>query len=102
MKAPADCLSIEEVREAIDTLDREIVERLGRRFQYVKAVTRFKKTSDEVRAAARYQAVLHARRTWAAEAGLDPDVVEHMYRLLMDYFIAEEMKDLGLVDISQP
>jgi isochorismate pyruvate lyase len=55
-----------------------------------------------VRAAARYQAVLQARRAWAAEAGLDPDVVEHMYRLLMDHFIAEEMKDLGLVDISQP
>ena len=76
MKAPADCSSIEEVREAIDTLDREIVARLGRRFQYVKAVTRFKKTSDEVRAAERYQAVLHARacgppkpgwtRTWSS------------------------------------
>ena len=39
---------------------------------------------------------------WAAEAGLDPDVVERMYRMLMDYFIAEEMKDLGLVDANQP
>lgn len=102
MKAPADCTSIEEVRDAIDTLDREIVAALGRRFQYVKAVTRFKKTSDDVRAAARYEAVMRARRVWAAEAGLDPDVIERMYRLLIDYFIAEEMKDLGLVDANQP
>ena len=102
MKAPDDCTSIEDVRQAIDAIDREIVAALGRRFQYVKAITRYKKTADEVRANERFQSVLQARRQWASEAGLSPDVVEQMYRLLIEHFIDEEMKDLGLVDATRP
>ena len=102
MKAPDDCTSIEDVRQAIDAIDREIIDALGRRFQYVKAITRFKKTEAEVRANERYQAVLQARRQWAAEAGLSPDVVEQMYRLLIEHFIEQEMKDLGHFDANGP
>jgi isochorismate pyruvate lyase len=96
MKAPAECNSIEEVRHEIDEIDRAIVEALGRRFAYVKAITRFKKTEADVRAPDRYQAVLAQRRLWAAEAGLDPAVIEEMYRLLIGHFIDVEMKDLHL------
>lgn len=102
IKQPNECTSIEDVRAAIDTIDREIVDLLGRRFQYVKAITRFKKTEAEVRAEDRYRAVIQARRQWAADAGLNPDVVEEMYRLLIAHFIDEEMKDLGLVDAGRP
>ena len=102
MKAPADCTSIEDVRHAIDAIDQDIVRALGLRYEYVKAITRFKKTEEDVRAPERYQAVMQARRAWAQEAGLDPDVVERLYRLLIDHFIAEEMKDLGLADSGRP
>jgi isochorismate pyruvate lyase len=97
MKSPADCTSIDEIRQAIDELDRTIVETLGRRFAYVKAITRFKKTAEDVAAPARYQQVLATRRAWAEEAGLNPDVIEQMYRLLIAYFIDEEMKNLAKV-----
>jgi isochorismate pyruvate lyase len=96
MKSPSECTSIEEVREAIDALDREIVAALGQRFQYVKAITRFKKTVEDVQAPDRRRQVLAQRRAWAAEAGLDPDLVEQLYRLLIDHFVAEELKDLRL------
>ena len=102
IKQPNECDTIEDVRAAIDAIDREIVDLLGRRFQYVKAITRFKKTEAEVRAEDRYRAVIQARRQWAAEAGLNPDVVEEMYRLLIAHFIDEEMKDLGLIDAGRP
>ncbi len=102
MKEPNECASIEDVREAIDAIDRDIVDALGHRFQYVKAITRFKKTEAEVRANDRYQAVLQARRQWAEEVGFDPDIVEQMYRLLIEHFIEEEMKDLGLADTDRP
>lgn len=102
MKAPAECTSIEDVRAAIDAIDQDIVRALGLRFEYVKAITRFKKTETDVRAPNRYHAVLQARRAWAQEAGLDPDVVEQMYRLLIEHFIAEEMKDLGLAGADRP
>lgn len=102
MKAPAECTSIEDVRAAIDAIDQDIVRALGLRFEYVKAITRFKKTETDVRAPDRYHAVLQARRAWAQAAGLDPDVVEQMYRLLIEHFIAEEMKDLGLAGADRP
>lgn len=92
MIPPEACTSIEEVRHGIDELDRAIITALGQRFHYVKAVTRFKKTAADVRADERYQAVLYSRRAWAAEAGLNPDVIEAMYRLLITHFIEEEMK----------
>jgi isochorismate pyruvate lyase len=94
MNPPDACTSIEEVRAAIDTLDREIIAALGRRFGYVKAITRFKTTAADVQAPARYQHVLATRREWAEQAGLRPDVVEQIYRELIAYFIDEEMKIL--------
>jgi isochorismate pyruvate lyase len=101
MKEPSECRTIEDVREAIDAIDRDIIVSLGRRFEYVKAITRFKKTEAEVRANDRYEAVLRARREWAADAGFDPDVVEQLYRLMIEHFIAEEMKELGLIESGQ-
>ena len=98
MKSPAECTSIEDVRAAIDELDQEIVQALGLRYQYVRAITRFKKTAEDVRAPVRRAAVLTARRAWAAEVGLDPDVIEAMYTLLIDHFVAEEMKELRIIE----
>lgn len=94
LKAPEACATIGEVRDAIDVIDHGIVEAIGRRFDYVKAIMRFKATEDDVRAPDRYQAVLRQRREWAVEAGLDPDVIEKLYRDLIGYFIAHEMATL--------
>jgi isochorismate pyruvate lyase len=98
MKSPAECNSIEEVRAAIDAIDHEVVKALGLRSQYVKAITRFKKTKADVHAPTRQAAVISQRRAWAVEEGLDPDVVEHIYRTLIDHFVAEELKALRLVE----
>jgi isochorismate pyruvate lyase len=74
------------------------VKALGLRSQYVKAITRFKKTKEDVQAPARQATVISQRRTWAAEEGLAPEVVEKIYRLLIDHFVAEELKELRLVE----
>ena len=92
MNPPETCTSIEEVRQAIDSLDRTIIAALGERLGYVKAITRFKTTVADVQAPARYQHVLATRRAWGEEAGLNPNVVERLYRELIAYFIEEEMK----------
>ncbi|MBA3635873.1 MAG: isochorismate lyase [Actinomycetota bacterium] len=92
MKYPEDCESIEDVRQGIDALDREIIARLGRRARYVEAAARFKTGESDVRAPDRQRMMLAERRRWAEESGLDPDVIEDIYRTLISYFIDREMQ----------
>ena len=92
-KQPADCRSIDEIREQIDLLDQKVIEALGLRFQFVKEVVKYKKPdATSIKAEDRYNKVLAVRRQWAQESGLDPDIIEKVYRTLMDYFISQEMK----------
>jgi len=93
MNSPAECTTIEEVRAEIDRLDRQIVQALGDRFQYVKAIVRFKHSQAEIEAPARREAVLRQRRQWAEESGFPPDAVEEMYRNLIARFVEEEKRD---------
>lgn len=92
MRPPEACESLAEVREAIDTLDRELLALLGRRAGYVHAAARFKTDAASVRAPDRQRAMLEQRRAWAAEEGLDPEVVAQLFTLLVEYFIRREQR----------
>lgn len=92
-KAPGDCLSIEDVRNEIDNIDRTIIALIGQRFHYVKEVVKYKEpTAHAIEASSRRIAMLQQRREWAAEHNLSPDVIEDMYDRLVQYFINEEKK----------
>ncbi|UNU23612.1 isochorismate lyase [Microcoleus vaginatus] len=92
MKDPDECANINEVREEIDVIDREVIEALSKRFQYVIAAARFKTSEASVRSFDRFHDMLQQRRKWAQESGLNPDVVENIYRDLVNYYIEEELK----------
>jgi isochorismate pyruvate lyase len=93
VKRIKDCSNIEDIRQAIDELDAEIISLLGRRFQYVKEIVRFKaKNEESIVASERQEAVIRSRRDLAIENGLDPDIIEELYRNLISHFIAEELK----------
>lgn len=49
----AECKSIEEVRENINRIDREIVKLIAQRGCFVGQAAKFKKTTKDVKAAAR-------------------------------------------------
>ena len=90
MKTPAECGSLDEVRAEIDRLDRAIVGLIGQRAGYVHAAARFKESEEAVAAPERRASMLRARRGWAEEEDLDPDVIEKLYRDLVTYFIERE------------
>lgn len=93
MRKPEDCQNIEEVRFEIDIIDEEIISLISKRFGFVKEVVKYKTpTKDSIIAQERYDAVLVKRREMAIEKGLNPDVIEQMYKLMMNYFIGEELK----------
>lgn len=96
-KEPHECQSIADVRNEIDTIDHEIVTLLGQRFKYVKEVVKYKeKTPESIIAADRREAVIKQRRIWADENGLNADMIEKLYRDLIQHFIDEEMKIVNI------
>lgn len=92
MNVPHECHSIEEVRQQIDEIDQKIIDLIGNRFAYIPQIVRYKNNADEVYAKDRHLAVLSQRRIMASDHHLDPDVIEQMYRILMDYFIKEQVE----------
>ena len=92
MKEVKDCQNIQEIRAAIDSLDRDIINKLGKRFEYVKAAAKFKNNTEEVEAVERFNSMLQQRRVWAEANNLHPDVIEKLYRDWVNYFIKEELQ----------
>jgi isochorismate pyruvate lyase len=90
MKVPHECKNIEEVRREIDSIDAEIIDLIGKRRDYIQAIVKYKNNPDEVYAKDRHNAVIDERRKMAILHRLDPDVIEKIYRLLMNYFIEEQ------------
>lgn len=84
--------SLDEARAMIDAIDAEIIRLFGNRAGFVKQVVRFKQRPEDVPAPERYAAVMQTRRWMAEAAGLNPDIIERMYKLLVDNFIKEEIE----------
>ena len=90
--APDSCSDMEDIRREIDHIDQAIITVLGKRRHYVMAASSFKTSETDVRAPERFNAMLTQRRVWAEAEGLNPDVIEKMYTILVNHFIEEEMR----------
>jgi len=88
----ADCETIEEVRENINRIDREIVELISQRSSYVLQAAKFKKTTQDVKAPARVEEIILKVRGLAVENDFDPDIVEKIYRTMIACFIEYELE----------
>lgn len=86
-----DCRDMADIRAAIDQIDEQVIALLGQRFEYVKAAAPFKTDAQSVKAPERLNAMLEQRRQWAETVGLDADVIEKLYRDLVQYFIEAEL-----------
>jgi isochorismate pyruvate lyase len=91
-KEPEQCTGMVDIRAEIDRIDQAVISLLGKRFRYVRAAAPFKTDAATVRAPQRFAAMLEQRRVWAEQQGLSADVIEKMYRDLVAYFIAEELR----------
>ncbi|MGG7565043.1 chorismate mutase [Rhodovulum sp. DZ06] len=95
-KPAQDCASLAEIRAGIDSLDAELIALLAERIGYVRHVAPFK-IKEGVPAAApdRVAHVLAAVRARGEAAGLDPDMLEAMWRPMIDWAIAHEEEVMG-------
>lgn len=86
--------TLDEVREAIDGLDKELIELLARRQKLVRQAGLLKPKNDvqAVSAPERVTQVIASRRAYAQKVGLSPEVAEAVWRSMIDAFIKLEME----------
>ena len=92
MKLEHEYNSIEEIRQEIDEVDHAIISLIRKRFSFIREIIRYKKDIDEVYAKKRYHEVISERRKFATDNNLNPDLIESIYRILMDYSIKQQLE----------
>ena len=88
---PERCETMAEVRAGVDALDRATVALLAERQRYMAAAARIKTGREAVRDEARIDDVLRKIGAAAAAAGLDREIAEPVWRVLIDRCIAWEL-----------
>ena len=88
------CESLEQAREKIDVLDTALIESIATRQFYVDQAVRFKNSVQDVQSPERVEQVINKVRTQAIALGTDPDLVEHLYREMIQRFIQRELKEI--------
>ena len=87
------CESLEEVRVNIDRIDKQIVKLIAKRSTYVVQAANFKKNTDEVKAPQRVERIINKVRDLAQEDGVNPDIVENIYREMINSFTNFELTE---------
>lgn len=84
------------LRQQIDALDRDLVALLARRAAMIDRAAVLKPGEGlPARIASRVEDVVAKVRAEATSQGLDPDLVERIWRMLIDWSIAREETVLG-------
>ena len=88
---PVDCNNMDELRHQIDKLDAKIIELLANRSKFIDRATELKKSNGmPARIPERIESVVSNARNAAEELDLDADLVEKIWRILIDWSIQRE------------
>ena len=88
---PGDCNNMDELRHQIDKLDTKIVELLATRSQFIDRATDLKSINGmPARIPDRIESVVSNAREAAQELDLDSDLVEKIWRILIEWSIKRE------------
>ena len=90
--APAECMTMAQVRQGVDALDRLLVTILAERQRYMDAAARIKPNREAVRDTARIEDVVTKVKAQAREVGLSEEIAEPVWRLLIERCIAHEFE----------
>lgn len=86
------CHNLDEVRANIDRLDAQIVALLSERQGFVAQAAGFKPTRAAVVVPERIEAIIEKVRALAVPHGGNPELMETIYRHMIDAYIAFEDK----------
>lgn len=86
--------SLTQVRAEIDKIDDALIGLIAKRGEFVKQAATFKKTTAQVAAPERVQQVIDKVTKLAIEKGADTQLVENLYRQMIEDFIRIEHQAL--------
>jgi len=89
---PELCESMAEVREGVDSLDRQLIALIAERTGYMEAAARIKPSRDVVRDEWRIEDVISKVKAEAERVGLPTAIAEPVWRELVEQSIAYELK----------
>ena len=89
------CTTMQDVRRYIDALDDILVPLLVTRGGYMTQAARIKQTEHQVRDEDRIEAIVARVRERAALHGGPPEVIEAIYRSMMEAYIAYEHREFA-------
>lgn len=90
IKAPADCVTKEDVRLEIDRIDQALLALFAERHRYVTRMAQIKTDPHEANDPARIETVIDKQRKRAVELELDEDQAELIWRTLIGWNINYE------------
>ena len=96
------CTTMDDVRAYIDALDDILVPLLVQRGGYMTQAARIKQDAAQVRDEGRIQAIVDRVRARAAAEGGPPDVIEAIYRSLMEAYIDYEHREFARLRAAAP
>lgn len=97
----SNCKDLNEVRENIDKIDNQIVKLIAERSCYVKQAANFKKDTDDVKAPKRVEMVIEKVRKLAENNDVNPNIVEVVYRNMINSFITLELEEHAQINKSE-
>ena len=90
------CETMSELRSEIDQVDHAIVELLAKRLKYIEQAAHLKTSRGSVRDEDRVRDVLAKVKGHARTSDSDEEIVEVIYRLLIEYSINHEFEIFDL------
>ena len=87
------CTTLDEARNEIDNVDKEIVKLIATRNDYIKQIAHFKTSIDEVKAEDGISDVISKVRAQAIELDLSPNLINDLYIRMIDGMVESEIAE---------
>ncbi len=84
MKSARACRNLTDIRRAVNTLDRALVELLAKRSKYAAAALQFKTDRKSIGNPAHRKKLFAQRSGWAAKHGLNDKMVRKVFQAIVD------------------
>ena len=88
------CNSLQEVRNAVDIIDTQLVELISQRSHLIRQAAGFKESVDEVKADDRIDDIMQRVRKKAIELNINPNMISDLFKIMIDEMVETEISEL--------